>query len=62
VARDDLEEAMSDQRSLHNKELNNVYPYSEIVYVIISRRIKLARHVAHMREMINAQILDEKSE
>jgi len=37
-------------RKLHNEELNDLYPSSNIVWVIKSRRMRWAGHVAHMRE------------
>jgi len=35
---------------LHNEELNDLYSSPNIVLVIKSRRMRLARHVAHMGE------------
>jgi hypothetical protein len=37
-------------RKLHNDELHNLYSSSNIVRVIKSRRMRRARHVAHMGE------------
>jgi len=38
-------------RKLHNEELNDLYYSPIIVRVIKSRRIRLAGHVVHVREM-----------
>jgi len=35
-------------RKLHNEELNDVYSSPNIVWVIKSRRMRWARHVAHI--------------
>jgi hypothetical protein len=37
-------------RKLHNEELNDLYPSPSIVWVIKSRRMKWAGHVARMGE------------
>jgi hypothetical protein len=37
-------------RKLHNDELHNPYPSSNIIRVIKSRRVRWAGHVARMRE------------
>jgi hypothetical protein len=37
-------------RNLHNEELNDMYPSSNIIRVIKSRRMKWAGQVAHMGE------------
>jgi hypothetical protein len=37
-------------RKIRNKELNDLYSSSNIVRLIISRRMKWAEHVAHMGE------------
>ena len=39
-----------ERRKLHNEELNDLYSSPNIIRVIKSRRIRLARHVAHMGE------------
>jgi hypothetical protein len=50
-------------RKLHNEELHNLYSSSNIIRVIISRRMRWARHVARMLEMRNAyKILVENPE
>jgi hypothetical protein len=41
-------------RRLHNEELRNLYASPNIVRVINSRRMRLAGHVALMREMRNS--------
>ena len=38
------------EKKLHNEELNDLYSSLNIVWVIKSRRIRWARHVANMRE------------
>jgi hypothetical protein len=35
-------------RKVHNKELHNLYSSSSIIIMIKSRRMRTARHVAHM--------------
>jgi uncharacterized protein Veg len=40
------DEATRERRRLHNGELNDLYPSSNIIWVIQSRRIKWAGHVA----------------
>ena len=37
-------------RKLHNEELNDLYSSPNIVWVIKSRRMRWAGHVAHMEE------------
>jgi hypothetical protein len=44
------EEVRGEWRKLHNKELNDLYSYSNIVGVLKSRRIKWAGHVVRMGE------------
>jgi len=41
---------MGEWRRLHNEELNGLYPSTNIVRVIKSRRMKWAGHVARMGE------------
>jgi hypothetical protein len=43
------DEVTGEWRKLHN-ELDDPYSLPNIVWVVRSRRIRLARHVAHMRE------------
>jgi len=42
------DEVTGEWRRLHNEELNDLYPSSNIVRVIKSRRMKWAGHVARM--------------
>jgi len=44
------DEVTADWRRLHNEELNDLYSSLNIVRVIKSRRMRWARHVAHMGE------------
>ena len=39
-------------RKLHNEELNDLYSSPKIVWVISSRRMRWAGHVAHMGERV----------
>jgi hypothetical protein len=48
------EEGAEGWRRLHNEELLNLYPSPNIIKVIKSRRMRLAGHVARMRDMRNA--------
>jgi hypothetical protein len=41
-------------RILHNEELHNLYPSTNIVRVIKSRKMRWAGHVTRMEEMRNA--------
>jgi hypothetical protein len=41
-------------RRLHNEELHNLYASPNILRVLKSRKIRLARHVAQIGEMRNA--------
>jgi hypothetical protein len=57
------EEVAGGWKRLHNEELHNLYASPNIIMVMKSRRIRLAGHVAHMREMRNAyRILFKKLE
>ena len=44
-------------RRLHNEELHNLYRSSNIVRVIISRRLRLEEHVARMKGYRSAFII-----
>jgi hypothetical protein len=44
------EKVTEEWRKLHNKKLSNLYSSPNIIRVIKSRRMKLARHVACMGE------------
>ena len=44
------DEVTGEWKRLHNEELNDLYPLSNIVRVIKSRRMRLAGHVAGMVE------------
>jgi hypothetical protein len=44
------EEATGEWRRLHNKELNDLYSSPNIIWVIKSRRMRWAGHVARMGE------------
>jgi len=44
------EEVTGEERRQHNEELNDLYSSPNIVRVIKSRRMRLARHVARMGE------------
>jgi hypothetical protein len=44
------DEVTVEWRKLHNEELNNLYSSPNIVWVIKSRRMRWAGHVAHMGE------------
>jgi hypothetical protein len=44
-------EAVGGWRRLHNEELHNLYASLKIIWVIKSRRMKLAGHVARMVEI-----------
>jgi hypothetical protein len=44
------DEVMGEWRRMHNEELNNLYSSPNIVWVIKSRRIRWAGHVARMGE------------
>jgi len=44
------DEVTGEWRRLHNKELNDLYCSTNIVRVIISRRMRWAGHVARMGE------------
>jgi hypothetical protein len=50
-------EMVVEWRRLHNKELHNLYPSSNIITVIKSRRMRWAGHVARMEEMKNFYII-----
>jgi hypothetical protein len=44
------DEVTGEWRKLHNEELNDLYCSSNIVWVIKSRRMRWAGHVAHIGE------------
>ena len=44
------DEVRGELRKLHNVELDDLYSLPNIIRVIKSRRMRWARHVAHMRE------------
>jgi hypothetical protein len=48
------EEVVGSWRRLHNEELHNLYTSPNVSRVIKPRRMRWARHVAHMGEMRNA--------
>jgi hypothetical protein len=48
------EEVAGGWRRLHNEELHNLYASPDSIKVIKSRRMRWARHIAHMGEMRNA--------
>jgi hypothetical protein len=48
------DEVTGDWRKLHNEELHNFYSSPNIIRMIKSRRMRLAEHVARMREKRNA--------
>jgi hypothetical protein len=57
------EEVAGDWRRLHNEELHNFYASPDIITVIKSRRVRLARHIARMGEITNTyKILVAKPE
>jgi hypothetical protein len=44
------DEVTEERRKLHNEELNDLYSSPNIIWVIKSRRMRWAGHVARMRE------------
>jgi hypothetical protein len=48
-------------RKLHNEELHNLYPSLNVIIAIKSRRMRLAGHVAPIRENRNAYRASEGS-
>jgi hypothetical protein len=48
------DEVRGDGRKLHNEELHNLYSSPNIIRMTKSRRMRLAGHVARMRETWNA--------
>jgi len=51
------DEVIGKQIKLHNKELNDLYSSQNIVWVIKSRRIRLAGHVAQRGEIYTGFLL-----
>jgi len=50
-------------RKLHNEEPYNLYTSTNIIWIIKSRRMRWAGHIAHMEDMRNAyKILVRKPE
>jgi hypothetical protein len=57
------DEVTGEWRKLHNGELNNLYSSPNIMWVIKSRRMRWAGHVARMGEGIGVyRVLVEKPE
>jgi hypothetical protein len=57
------DEVKVEWRRLHNKELYTLYPSPNIIRVIKSRRLRWARHVAHMWDRRGAhRVLEGKPE
>jgi hypothetical protein len=56
------DEVIGEWRKLHNEELNDVYHSPNIVWVIKSRRMRRARHVARMLERGVYRVLVGKPE
>jgi hypothetical protein len=50
------EEVTGGWRKLHNEEIHNFYSSLNIIRVIKSRRMRWARHVAHMGKTRNTNI------
>jgi hypothetical protein len=48
------DEVTGEWRKLHNKELRDLYSSLSIIRIIESRRMRWVRHLAQMREKINA--------
>jgi hypothetical protein len=46
------DEVTGEWRKLHNEELHNLYSSPDIIRQVKSRRMRLAGHVARMREKI----------
>jgi hypothetical protein len=44
------DEVTGEWRKLHNEELNDLYSFTNIVWVVKSRRMRWAGHVARMGE------------
>jgi hypothetical protein len=51
------EEVAGGWRTLHNKELHNLYALPKIIWVIKTRVRRWAGHVAYMGEMRNVEII-----
>jgi hypothetical protein len=51
------DEVTGEWRKLHNEELRDLYSSPSIIRMIKSRRMRLAGHVARMREKWNAHRL-----
>jgi hypothetical protein len=57
IFRPKRDEVTGEWRRLHNEELNDLYSSPNIIWVIKSRRIRWARHVAHMGDRRGAYMV-----
>jgi hypothetical protein len=48
-----VKEVVAGWRRWHSEELRNLYTLPNIIMMIISRRMRWARHVTHMEELRN---------
>jgi hypothetical protein len=63
IFRPKREKVTGDLRTLHNEELHNLHSCPSVITMIKSRRMRLAGHVARIRETRNAyRILRGKPE